>query len=449
MNGKLIVFLFILISWAQSFYAQVDRAIIRGRIIDAKQLPVSGAQVRLFQKSINESRLTTSGNEGEFIFVSLTPGSYRLEVEHPGHRKYAQDLELFVNQELRANVALEVETLQQQEVVVNALLAPLRRDSAAVGTVIENRQIVGLPLDGRNFLELSLLVPGAAPSAPGSAGSVRGDFALNINGTREDANTFLLDGAYNVDPKLNTFGVKPPVDAIQEFEVLTSTHDAAFGRNSGGQINVILKSGTNSFHGTVYEFFRNGALDARNYFAPSNEAKPKYQRNQYGFSLGGPVVKDKTFFFADYEGTRAREGITRVASVPTLLERSGDFSQSFFARPIDPFTQQPFPDGKIPVERQHPVGRNIAALYPAPNRPIPFQNFVSSPTLRDRVDQFDARIDHRLSSRSQLAFATASVIGISTIPFHPALPRFQDLVPTSPGGIKTSPSAKRTPFRHR
>jgi len=402
-NRKLIVFLFILISYGQSFYAQVDRAVVRGRVVDAKQLPVSGAQVRLFQKSINESRLTTSGNEGDFIFVSLTPGSYRLEVEQPGHRKYAQDLELFVNQELRANVALEVDTLQPQEVVVSALLTPLRRDSAAVGTVIENRQIVGLPLDGRNFLELSLLVPGAAPSAPGSAGSVRGDFALNINGTREDANTFLLDGAYNVDPKLNTFGVKPPVDAIQEFEVLTSTHDAAFGRNSGGQINVILKSGTNGFHGTVYEFFRNGALDARNYFAPPNEATPKYQRNQYGASFGGPVVKDKTFFFADYEGTRAREGITRVASVPTFLERSGDFSQSFFARPIDPFTQQPFPNGKIPMDRQHPVGRNIATLYPVPNRPVPFQNFVSSPTLRDRVDQFDARIDHRLSSRSQLA----------------------------------------------
>ena len=403
MNRKLIVFLFILISSCQGLYAQVDRAVVRGRIVDAKQLPISGAQVRLFQKSINESHLTTSGNDGEFTFVSLTPGSYRLEVVQPGHRKYMQDLDLFVNQDLRANVPLEVETLQQQEVVVNALMAPLRRDSAAVGTVIENRQIVGLPLDGRNFLELSLLVPGVAPSAPGSAGSVRGDFALNVNGAREDGNAFLLDGAYNVDPKLNTFGIKPPVDAIQEFEVLTSTHDAAFGRNAGGQINIVLKSGTNGFHGTVYEFFRNGALDARNYFAPANEPKPKYQRNQYGFSLGGPVVKDKTFFFADYEGTRAREGITRVASVPTLLERSGDFSQSFFGRPIDPFTQQPFPDGKIPVERQHPVGRNIAALYPVPNRPVPFQNFVSSPTLRDRVDQFDARIDHRLSSRSQLA----------------------------------------------
>ncbi|MCI0628785.1 MAG: TonB-dependent receptor [Acidobacteria bacterium] len=369
---------------------------------DAAQASLAGVQIELTNQATNETRRVRTGPEGEFVVPSLSPATYRLQIEHPGHRRSVRTFDLFINQDLRLDVLLELGTLQE-EIVVSAAFTPVRKDSAAVGTVIENRQIVGLPLDGRNFLELSLLVPGAVPSAPGSAGSVRGDFALNVNGTREDANAFLLDGAYNVDPKLNTFGVKPPVDAIQEFEVLTSTHEAAFGRNSGGQVNVILKSGTNSFHGTVYEFFRNGALDARNYFAPSNEAKPKYQRNQYGVSLGGPVARDKTFFFADYEGTRAREGITRVTSVPTLLERSGDFSQSAFARPIDPFTQQPFPGRRIPVERQHPVGRSIAALYPAPNRPVLFQNFVSSPTLRDRVDQFDARVDHHLGSGSQLA----------------------------------------------
>jgi len=392
-----------LVASHQLGFSQAHRATLRGRVFDPKQLPVAGAQVRLLNQATNEVRSATTGTDGGFVFTFLAPGSYRLEVEHAGHQTHSENLALFVNQELRSSVTLELETLKQPEVLVDALLTPLRRDSASIGTVIENRQIVNLPLDGRNFLELSLLVPGAVPPAPGSAGSVRGDFALNVNGTREDANTFLLDGAYNVDPKLNTFGVKPPVDAIQEFEVLTSTHDAAFGRNGGGQVNVILKSGTNRFHGTVYEFFRNGALDARNYFAPPDEPKPKYQRNQYGFSLGGPIVRDKTFFFADYEGTRAREGITRIASVPTLLERAGDFSRSAFAHPRDPFTQQPFPEARIPIERQHTIGRAIAALYPVPNRPAPFQNFVSSPTLRDRADQFDARIDHRLSQRSQLA----------------------------------------------
>lgn len=386
---------------ATSVYSQVHRAIIRGKVMDASKANLEGVQLQLTSDSTNEIRQATTGPGGEFAISFLPPGEYHLEVEHSSHKKLVRKLTLLINQELRLDMALELGGLQE-EVVVSAPFAPVRKDSAAVGAVIENRQIVGLPLDGRNFLELSLLAPGAVQGAPGSAGSVRGDFALNVNGGREDANTFLLDGAYNVDPKLNTFGVKPPVDAIQEFEILTSTYDAAFGRNGGGQVNVVLKSGSNQFHGTVYEFFRNGALDARNYFAPQNEPKPKYLRNQFGFSLGGPVRRDKTFFFADYEGTRAREGITRLANVPTLAERKGDFSQSFFGRPLDPFTRQPFAGGVVPLERQHPVGRAIAALYPLPNRVVPLQNFVSSPSLRDRVDQLDARVDHRFGARSQL-----------------------------------------------
>ena len=168
------------------------------------------------------------------------------------------------------------------------LPADLKKDSAALGAVIENRQVDGLPLDGRNFYELTLLVPGAVPAAPGSAGSVRGDFSFSVNGAREDSNNFLLDGVYNVDPKLNTFGVRPPVDAIREFEMLTSSYDASFGRNPGAQVNVVLKSGTNSLHGSLFEFHRNAALDARNIFASAGEAKPKYIRNQFGGSLGRP-----------------------------------------------------------------------------------------------------------------------------------------------------------------
>src|SRR4029077_17606292 len=276
-------------------------------------------------------------------------------------------------------------------------------DSAALGTVIDNRSITGLPLDGRNFYELALLIPGAAPAAPGSAGSVRGDIALKINGAREDSNNFLLDGLYNGDPKLNTFGVTPPVDAIQEFEVLTSVYDASFGRNAGGQINVVLKSGTNSLHGSAYEFFRNGALDARNFFAPADQSKPQYQRNQFGASVGGPVRKDRTFYFADYEGRRVRQGITQVSNVPTLAERTGDFSAD--SQPvINPFTQQPFPGNKIPAAYLNPVGVAIAALYPTPNRTVPGENFVSSPTERDRDDHFDVRLDHQLARGSDLAF---------------------------------------------
>jgi hypothetical protein len=373
-----------------------------------------------------------SGDQGEFTVSSLPPGPYRIDVEQTGYKKYSRLATLQVNQELRLDISLEVGRISE-ELVVTAPETALRKDSSVVGTVVENRFITGLPLDGRNFLELSLLVPGASPAAQGSASSVRGDFALNVNGAREDSNSFLLDGVYNFDPKLNSVGVNPPVDAIREFELLTSTYDSAFGRNGGAQVNVVLKSGSNSLHGVGYEFFRNGALDARNVFAPAGEQAPKYQRNQFGFALGGPVVKNRTFFFADYEGSRVREGITRVTNVPTLAERIGDFSQSLFHKPINPFTQQPFSGNKIPDPFINPIGKAIAALYPAPNRNVPFANFVSSPVLRDRDDHFDVRVDHALNKSSELAarysFADQDLFEPFTGANFPAVPGFGDNVP--------------------
>ena len=191
----------------------------------------------------------------------------------PGHKTHVQRSMLAVNQERRADAQLQVGALTDR-VEVSAPIADVRRDSPAVGTVVENRQILDMPLDGRNFLELTLLAPGTVPAAQGSAGSVRGDFSFSVNGGREDFNSFLLDGADNVDPKLNTAGVRPPVDAIQEFEVLTSTPEAAHGRQAASQISVVMKSGTNQLQGTAYTFIRNGALDATNYFAPKGEPDP-------------------------------------------------------------------------------------------------------------------------------------------------------------------------------
>jgi hypothetical protein len=413
-------------------YGQTYRGSIRGTVTDRNRAAVVGASIKVIHEGTGEARAVTTNDEGQYVVSLLAPGSYRLEAEAAGYKKHMQTLQLQVNQELRSDIPLEVGNLTEELVVV-APATTLRKDSPALGTVIENRQVTGLPLDGRNFLELSLLVPGAVPAAPGSAGSVRGDFAFNVNGAREDSNNFLLDGVYNNDPKLNTSGVKPPVDAIREFELLTSTYDASFGRNPGAQVNVVLNSGTNRLHGTAYEFFRNAALDARNFFAPADQPEPAYQRNQFGFSLGGPVVKNRTFFFADYEGTRVREGITRISNVPTLAERRGDFSASLFPKPINPFTGQPFPGDRIPQEFQHPIGVAIAALYPEPNRQAPFQNFVSSPTQRDRNDHFDVRIDHRLGRESDLAFrysfSDRELFEPFAGPAFSALPGFGNQVP--------------------
>jgi hypothetical protein len=385
---------------APAAFAQTHRASIRGTVVDPNKAVIPGATVKLINEATNETRIVTSGAEGEYAVSSLAPGTYRVEVEARGFETIRQNISLQVNQELRLDAGLVVGSLSTDPSTIVSPPLELRRDSPALGTVIEERQIVELPLDGRNFLELALLAPGTAPSAPGSAGSVRGDFAFSANGAREDSNNFLLDGVYNLDPKLNSFGVRPPVDGIQEFEISTNSYDASFGRNAGAQVNVVSKSGTNRLHGTLYEFHRNAALDARNFFAPADQPDPKYIRNQFGFSLGGPVRRDRTFFFGDYEGTRTREGITRITNVPTLAERNGDFSQSLFARPFNPFTQQPFTNGVIPVEFQNPIGRAIAGLYPLPNRNEPFANFVSSPTSTDRNDHFDVRVDHHFNQNS-------------------------------------------------
>jgi outer membrane receptor protein involved in Fe transport len=386
---------------AVSVVAQSHRASVRGVVLDPSGAPVSGAVLSIMSEATGESRSTSTQAGGHFTAAMLSPGLYRIEVEHPGHKKYTTQVELQVNQDLWLHVPLSLGDLTE-EVFVNAPIVPLDRESAALGAVIDSRQLSGLPLDGRNFLELSLLAPGAAPAPQGSASSLRGDFAFTVNGAREDAHSFLLDGFYNTDPKLNTPGVRPPIDAIREFEVLTGTYDASFGRNAAGQVNVVTQSGTNAFHGTAYGFLRTKALDARNFFAPAGESAPDYSRGQFGGSLGGPIVANRTFFFADYEHTRLREGITRVANVPTLAERNGDFSQSLFPAPFNPFMQQPYPGGQIPPEFIHPIGRAIAALYPEPNRAAPLANFVSSPTLRNDADLFDVRLDHALREGATL-----------------------------------------------
>ncbi|MFY9556069.1 MAG: TonB-dependent receptor [Blastocatellia bacterium] len=413
-------------------HAQTHKGSIRGTITDSSRTPLSNVAIKLVQIDTNDSRIASTGDEGAFTVSALPPGTYRIEVQQSGYKKHSSLTTLQVNQELRLDIQLEVGPISE-EIVINAPEIQLRKDSPAIGTVVENRQITGLPLDGRNFLDLTLLVPGAAPAAQGSASTVRGDFALSVNGGREDSNSYLLDGVYNIDPKLNTAGVSPPVDSIREFEMLTSTYDASFGRNGGGQVNVVLKSGSNSLHGAAYEFFRNGALDARNVFAPAGEQAPKYQRNQFGFAAGGPVVKNRAFFFVDYEGSRVREGITRVSNVPTLAERMGDFSQSLLKAPINPFTQLPFPENKIPDFFISPIGKAIAALYPAPNRNVPFANFVSSPTLRGNNDHFDVRLDYSLNKASALlarySFSDRELFEPFTGPTFPAVPGFGDNVP--------------------
>ena len=379
--------------------AQTPRASVRGIVVDQTGGRLPGTQVRVTDAATNATRATTTDAEGRFALAELPAGRYTIEAELTGFSVFRRTAQLAVGQELWLEAQLTITTTVVVDDVGHYPL--VNQESPALSTILDQQQVANLPLDGRNFLELALLTPGTTPAPQGSASSVRGDFAFTANGAREDFNNYLLDGVYNVDPKLNTVAVRPSVDAIQEFEVASSTYDASYGRNAGAQVNVITRSGANRCYGTLFEFFRNASLDARNYFAPANEPAPDYNRHQFGGSIGGPVTRDRIFFFGNYEGTRLREGLTRVTTVPTLAERRGDFSQS--ARPpINFLTGQPFPGGQIPSFFQHPAGAAIAALYPEPNRTGSVGNFVSSPTQSDNVDQFDTRLDFSLTDMSRL-----------------------------------------------
>ncbi len=411
--------------------AQGTAGSVQGEVLDQTSKPVTGAVVLVISESTGARLSTRSDDQGRFVVRPVEPGAYRVEVSHTGFRQLVQPTVVLVNQARHVRLVLQPGPVTEV-VIVRASDVPLDPLTPSLRTRLEPAQVSNLPLDGRNFLDLALLVPGTVPAAEGSAGSVRGDFAFNVHGAREDANAFLLDGAFNFDPKLNSAAVRPPVDAIREFEVLTSLPDAAFGRSAGAQINIVTPSGSNAFAGSAFDFMRTAAFNARNFFAPEDEPAPEYSRHQFGATVGGPVVRDRVFFFVDYEGTRLDEGVTRVASVPTLAERAGDFSASLLAPPVNPFTQQPFGGGQIPLQMQNPIGRAIAALYPAPNRNAPFANFVSSPTLEDDVNQFDVRMDgrtDRLAVTSRFSFSDRHLFEPFAGPSFALVPGFGNEVP--------------------
>ena len=403
---SLLLSLVVVHSIAPGLCAQEHRASIRGVVVDPTAKGIANVEIRISREETGETRTVRTDDEGRFSARELPAGVYRVNIDHPGYGPFVARHELAMNQEVWLRVPLQLGNVLQA-VEVNAPFVPVDRDTPALHTFIDERAVTELPLDGRNFLELALLAPGTVPPPQGSASSARGDFALSINGAREDFNGVLLDGVYNIDPKLSTPGVRPPVDGIRQFQVFTSTYDASFGRNAGGQINVITKSGANQFSGSAYEFFRNRAFNSRNHFAPDDVEAPDYNRHQFGGSIGGPITANRTFFFADYEHTYLREGITKVTNVPTAAERNGDFSQTLFNRPANIFAILPgqppgFPGDAIPPNFQSPIGRAIAALYPLPNRNVAFANYVSSPTSRDDIDQTDLRVDHSLASGARL-----------------------------------------------
>lgn len=399
--------------------AQFESATLTGSVTDPTGAAIAGATAVLVNEATNLELSTQTDSEGRYTFGALRPGSYRLKVSAPGFKQYlSSGLVLQVNQAARVDVQLSVGEVTEQ-VEVTAASPVLETESSARGAVIDRTKIIELPLNGRDYNQLALLSPGVlAPTPRLQSIGFRG--AFNVNGNRVFNNAFQLDGVDNTSYSnsfrgLNVQVVQPSIEALQEFKIQTNAYSAEFGRSSGALINAVTRSGTNELHGSLYEFHRNDNLDASNFFANrAGLGKPFRLRNQFGGALGGPIVRDKTFFFGDYEGLRDRAGTVRFSSVPQPI-----WKQGLFATPIwNPYhpadmgedfripAQPGCDDGRgncwrIPPSLIDPVGRRVLDVVPNPNTfsPTVDNNFVHVPVDRNRTDQFDVRLDHNLSQR--------------------------------------------------
>src|SRR3954469_1147377 len=300
---------------------------IRGTVQDPSGAVVQSAQVTAQQVETGFTRSAVTDRTGSYLLLELPVGRYRIEVQAKGFQKYIREgVSLNVNETASVPVKLVVGAGNEQ-VLVTADAQLIENSSTALGKTVLEREVLDLPLNGRNFSQLGLLQPGVVPLTPGLAeagGSLRDGQAYAVNGQRPESNNFLTDGANNFNGVDGGFVLKPPVDAITEFKILTHNASAEFGNALGSTTNLVTRSGTNQLHGTLWEFLRNDAVDANSYFA---QTKEPLKQNQFGAAAGGPIKKDKTFVFGFSEGFRHRQGETTPPTVPSQKQRTGDFSE--------------------------------------------------------------------------------------------------------------------------
>jgi len=415
-------------------HAQTTNGTITGTITDPSGAAVGGVQVQITNRDTGEQRTATSQDNGSYIVPQLPPGRYSISVEKQGFTKEVQtNVQLLVNQSATLDFKLSLATVAET-VEVTAATPQLNTTNSTLGDVVQHQQIVDLPLNGRNFTQLALLTPGAAPQESGqqSAFTVKqgaGAISPSVDGQRGQQNNFTMDGLLNNNIYTNTWGISPPPDALQEFNVQTHITDAEFAISSGANINIVSRSGTNQFHGDVWEFFRNDALDARNFF---DATKPPYRQNQYGVTFGGPVIKNNTWFEAYWEGFRSAQSLNNFASVPTAAMRNGDFSALLgsqigtdsLGRPIyqneifDPTTSRPdpkdpantirdpFPGNIIPTSRLSPATlQTLQKYYPLPNLNVGtgvLPNYQWAGGNDTSSDQTGIRVDHRFGDNDSI-----------------------------------------------
>jgi Carboxypeptidase regulatory-like domain/TonB dependent receptor len=384
---------------------------ILGRVADTSGAVIPGAKVTVTQTETGFNRTLVTDSKGEYTAPSVPTGTYTVTGELTGFKTVSlNNVHLGVDQKLKLDLKLDVGQMTET-VEIQAETPLLQTSSSDLSATIDEEQIKTLPLNGRNFVSLTRTIPGILRPPPGAnidgAGSLawRAGSGFSANGQRARDNNYLLDGVDNNETWLQTVVIFPSVDALDEFKMQTSTYSAEFGKSLGGVVNLQIKSGSNAFHGSAFDFNRNDAFDANNFF--NNKAgrpKPDFKQNQFGGTLGGPIVKDKTFFFASYQGLRINQGLTDLSTVPTDAMRNGDFSA--INRIIyDPLTGQPFPGNIIPANRFDPASKNVLdQLYPAANTAGTkgstgqiLNNYLINPTLQREDNQIDAKIDQVVS----------------------------------------------------
>jgi hypothetical protein len=376
--------------------AQVDRATLSGIVRDTGGGVVPGATVTVTNIATNVESHQPTTETGGYQVVNLVPGRYQVEVELTGFKKSSQVITLEVGQRVRLDVELAVGSFSEVVTVAESTQL-LNSNDATLGAVIPQMQVSNLPLAIRNWDDLLALVPGVQGdryTEQGGGTSFGRTGGINVHGARALQNNFLLDGVDNNSisenvQELTTQVSRPSVDAIQEFKVVTSPYSAEYGRSPGAAVSVSTKSGTNGLRGTFYEFFRNESFDSIDFFSKrANAAKPANDQNQYGGNLGGPIVRDRAFFFGDFEGTRITRGVTRLTRVPTADERAGIFTSAV----RDPLTGLPFANNRIDPGRIDPFAAALIGLVPLPNQPGA-NNFFRAPDLIDNSDRLLTRLD--------------------------------------------------------
>lgn len=388
---------------AAQAWAQAGRAELFGTVTDLSGLPVQGAGVQITSDETHLSYETRTAQDGSFHFFALLPGSYELQVTKERFQTLRRSgIKLLTADRVALDLKLPLGEVRES-VEVRAAAPMLQSTAGSVSYISEAERTVNLPLDGRNFVPLIALAPGVMLPP--------GQLLPRINGSRPRVSEYLYDGISVLQPEPGQVAFYPVIDAIEEFRVQTNSYSAEYGRSNGGVIQLTTKSGTNALHGTVFEFFRNEALNARNLFAGAG-AKPPFKRNQYGFALGGPIQKDRTFFFADWQGTRLRTGVTRISTVPTSRQRAGIFSVPIYdpatTSVANGFSRMTFPNNTVPQSRLDLATSRLLSRYPLPNvftasgAEAAANNYRRAGTDRTDSDQFDVRLDRYFRTRHRV-----------------------------------------------